>query len=106
MALPPVRSASGTFVVYPPSHTAIVYGTGATPRFSASLNRVSIDTPSQRVSNFDHLVTQWMSVVSDSLGSARNSSHDHRTVFPSTSRSVKSHFARGTCGVGPAERTG
>ena len=39
---------------------------------------VSTETPSQTVSSFDHLVTQWMSTVISSLGSARNSSHVQR----------------------------
>src|SRR5438552_2262286 len=105
-AFPPVRSATGTFVVYPPSHIAIAYGSSVTPRFFASASSVSIDTPSQRVPNFDHFVTQWMSVVIDSRGRAWNSSHVQRADFPSAPRSVKSHFESGVCGVGPAESTG
>src|SRR5918996_1646606 len=66
----------------------------------------STETPSQVVPSFDHLVTQWMSLVISSEGKARNSSHDH-ILGPSTSPSiVKSHSARGVRGVGPAERTG
>src|SRR5437763_1889695 len=39
---------------------------------------VSTETPSQTVSSFDHLVTQWMSRVISSLGKLRNSSQVHR----------------------------
>src|SRR5215208_3024971 len=65
-----------------------------------------METPSQVVSSFDHLVTQWMSRVISSEGNARNSSHDH--VFgSSTSPSIeKRHSESGVRGVGPAERTG
>jgi hypothetical protein len=36
-----------------------------------------METPSQLVPSFDHLVTQWMSFVISSEGSALNSSHVH-----------------------------
>src|SRR5215204_6159814 len=73
---------------------------------STSSSNVSTETPSQVVPSFDHLVTQWMSLVISSEGKARNSSHDH-VLGPSTSPSiVKSHSSRGVRGVGPAERTG
>ena len=36
---------------------------------------VSIETPVHVVSNFDHFVTQWMSTVMRSRGSAWNCSH-------------------------------
>src|ERR671912_2146323 len=73
---------------------------------STSSRNVSTETPSQVVPSFDHLVTQWMSLVISSEGKARNSSHD-QVLGPSTSPSiVKSHSSRGVRGVGPAERTG
>src|SRR5918995_6748687 len=73
---------------------------------TTSSSNVSTETPSQVVSSFDHLVTQWMSLVTSSEGKVRNSSHDH-VLGPSTSPSiVKSHSASGVRGVGPAERTG
>src|SRR5687767_8447222 len=76
------------------------------PRLAPSARTVSIDMPSQLVPNFDHFVTQWMSVVSRVRGRALNSSQLHCAVLPSTLRSVKLHFVRGVRGVGPAERTG
>ena len=41
---------------------------------------MSSETPFQTVSSFDHLVTQWTSTVTVSLGSARNSSRVHATA--------------------------
>src|ERR1044072_5283772 len=41
-------------------------------------SNVSTDTPSQPVPSLDHEVTQWMSTVIDSLGSAWNSSQLQR----------------------------
>src|SRR5207245_9669397 len=64
------------------------------------------DTPSQGVSSFVHLVTPWMSFVTCSVGSLRNSSHVHflgSSISPST---TKFDSATGMRGVGPAERTG
>src|SRR5687768_12412121 len=106
IAFPSVRSAGGTFVVYPPSDTAIAYAAGTTPFFAASASSVSTDTPSHRVLNFDHFVTQWISVVRVVRGSDWNSFQLQRAAAPSAARSVKSHVAKGVCGVGPAERTG
>src|SRR5437879_1658276 len=66
---------------------------------------VSTETPAQAVSSFVHLVTQWMSFVTCSVGSLRNSSHVHflgSSISPST---TKFHSATGMRGVGPAERT-
>ena len=45
-------------------------GAVATPRFAASAINVSTDTPSHTVSSFVHFVTQWMSRVTVSRGSA------------------------------------
>src|SRR5215207_7185988 len=73
---------------------------------STSSSRVSTETPSHLVPSFDHLVTQWMSLVISSEGSSLNSSHTH--VFgSSTSPTIeKSHSSSGVRGVGPAESTG
>ena len=67
---------------------------------------MSTETPSQSVSSFDHFVTQWMSFVIVSLGSARNSSHVHVFASATSPVMVKSHSSSGVCGVGPAESTG
>src|SRR5207245_11330985 len=67
---------------------------------------VSSETPFQVVSNFDHLVTQWMSLVTVSDGRARSSFHVQRlgsSISPSIENDHWSRFGRG---VGPAERTG
>src|SRR5918997_4084905 len=73
---------------------------------STSSSRVSTETPSQLVPSFDHLVTQWMSRVISSDGSARNSSHVHLFGSPTSPTTEKSHSSSGARGVGPAERTG
>src|SRR5215213_10265577 len=97
-----MASSSGRFVVYPPSQKATTYAAAV----STPSRRRSTGTPSQVVPSFDHLVTQWMSLVISSEGNARNSSHD-QVLGPSTSPSiVRLHSARGVRGVGPAERTG
>src|SRR5918995_6338198 len=67
---------------------------------------VSTETPCQTVSSFDHLVTQWMSTVTSSLGSARNSSHVHRRGSSTSPTIEKSQRSSGVRGVGPADRTG
>src|SRR5467141_2324610 len=105
-ALPPVTSASGRLVVYPPSHRATTYGEEAMPFAAPSERSVSIEIPSQTVSNLDHFVTQWMSFVVVWRGSATNSSHVQRALRPSAPSSVKSQALSGVRGVGPAERTG
>src|SRR5215469_4418097 len=71
-----------------------------------SANIVSRETPSQDVPSFDHRVTQCMSVVKVSAGNARNDfqSHRRKTLVPSSI--VNSHRSSGTCGVGPADKTG
>src|SRR6185437_14307518 len=105
-AWPPVTSASARFVVYRPSQKAVTNGSSVMPFARAAASSVSSDTPSHLVSNLDHLVTQWMSTVGVSRGSAWNSSHDQRTDVPFEDRMVKSHLASGVRGVGPADRTG
>src|SRR5215212_7920234 len=73
---------------------------------STSSSRVSTETPSQWVPNFDHLVTQWMSVVISSEGSSLNSSHTHLFGSSTSPTMEKSHSSSGVRGVGPAESTG
>src|ERR671922_2239840 len=69
-------------------------------------SRASTETPVHTVSSFDHLVTQWMSVRTSSLGRARNSSHDHETGSSTRPVIEKVHSSSDVEGVGPAERTG
>src|SRR5215203_1714693 len=73
---------------------------------STSSSTVSTETPSQRVPSFDHLVTQWMSVVISSEGSSLNSSHTHLIGSSTSPTMEKSHSSSGVRGVGPAESTG
>src|SRR4051812_23636649 len=73
---------------------------------STAARRVSRDTPVHVVPSLDHLVTQWMSTVTFSDGSARNSSHGHDTGSATAPLIVKLHSSRGVRGVGPADRTG
>src|SRR5512140_177 len=84
----------------------MMYGAGAMPLFAPAAMIASMETPVHTVSNFDHLVTQWMSRVIVSCGSAANSSQLHATGGVPRALRVKLHFASGVCGVGPAERTG
>jgi hypothetical protein len=63
---------------------------------------VSTETPSHSVSNFDHFVTQWMSFVTASDGSARSSSHVQLTGSAPPSI-VNVHSSSRVCGVGPAD---
>src|SRR5512133_4043330 len=72
----------------------------------ASARSVSSETTDHTVSNFDHLVTQWMSVLMVSDGSAVKSLHVQDFVCSTAPRMVKLHALSGECGVGPAERTG
>src|SRR5829696_6217653 len=58
------------------------------------------------VPSLDHLVTQWMSLVNSSEGSARNPSHVHFLGSSSSPTMEKSHSFRRVRGVGPAESTG
>src|SRR5438874_1932524 len=68
--------------------------------------RVSIDTPFQVVSSFDHFVTQWMSFVTVSDGRASNSFHVQRFGSSISPSMEKVHWSRLARGVGPADRTG
>src|SRR5918994_5392628 len=73
---------------------------------STPSSKVSTETPSHLVPSFDHLVTQWISVVISSEGSSLNSSHLHLLGSSTSPSTEKSHCSRGVWGVGPAERTG
>src|SRR5919107_4996961 len=67
---------------------------------------VSTETPVHPVSSFDHFVTQWMSTVNVSCGSARSSSHVQETASSTAPSIVNDHSSSDVRGVGPAERTG
>src|SRR5215469_7169415 len=71
-----------------------------------SANNVSRETPSQDVPSFDHRVRQCISAVNFSAGKTRNDFQSQRreTLVPSSI--TKSHRSSGTCGVGPADKTG
>ena len=58
------------------------------------------------VSNFDHLVTQWMSPRHVVRGSASNSAQLQLASGCGPSLSVKRQFAASTRGVGPIDSTG
>src|SRR5215831_13126989 len=95
-------SSRGRLVVYPPSENWITYSA----EVSTPSRSVSTETPFHGVSSFDHFVTQWISAVTSSLCSARNSSHVHRRGSSISPTIEKSHWSIGVWGVGPAERTG
>src|ERR671911_3171149 len=65
-----------------------------------------METPSHLVPSFDHLVTQWMSLVISSEGSWLNSSQVHLLGSSTSPTMEKSHSSIGVRGVGPAESTG
>src|SRR5260370_31819735 len=67
---------------------------------------VSTDTPFQTVSSLVHLVTQWMSLVTSSAGSLRNSSQVHFLGWAISPSTTNVHSESATRGVRPAERTG
>src|SRR5260370_34854359 len=67
---------------------------------------VSTETPLQTVSSLVHLVTQWMSVVTSSAGSLRNSSQVHFLGWAISPSTTNVHSESATRGVGPADRTG
>src|SRR5467141_3412046 len=73
----------------------------STPSSSASS-----ETPRHDVSSFDHLVTQWMSTVIRSLGSAVNCSQVQDLGASTSPRMSKLHDASGWRGGGPADSTG
>ncbi len=67
----------------------------------AAARRSSTVTPCHSVSNFDHVVTQWMSVVTRVCGSALNSSQVQVLTGRGPTLSVKRQSARSTKGEGP-----
>jgi hypothetical protein len=67
---------------------------------STSSSSVSSETPRQVVSSFDHFVTQWMSTVIRSLGSALNCSHVQDLGSSTSPRISKLHASIGRWGVG------
>src|SRR5215813_2679814 len=67
---------------------------------------VSRDTPRQWVPNLDHLVTQWMSTVGSSAGSAWKAVQSQRWTCPVSVVIRSSHLPVSTRGVGPADSTG
>ena len=58
------------------------------------------------MSSFDHFVTQWMSTVGASAGSASSSSQVHETGSSTAPEMLNVHASSGVCGVGPADSTG
>src|SRR5256885_5004002 len=101
----PVTSSSGRLEVKPYSLWHITWvadGSGET-----SLVTSSKATPFQGVSNFDHLVTQWMSTTTSVDGSASTSSHDKVRSCSTKPKMRRSHDDRsGYSGTLPAWRTG
>src|SRR5260221_4366042 len=73
---------------------------------STPSSRASIETPSQTVSNLLHLVTQWMSLVTVSRGSLRNSSQVQRFGSSTSPVIENAHSLSAVRGVGPADRMG
>src|SRR5215470_8191287 len=71
-----------------------------------SSNKVSRETPSQRVPSFDHRVTQCKSTVMLSVGNSRKGLQSHRFKTSVPSSIVNSHLSSDTRGVGPADNTG
>ena len=67
---------------------------------------MSTDTPRQPVSSLDQRVTQWMSAVTVSAGSAWNSSHVQDLSVSPPRRIENAHSCNGVWGVGPADSTG
>src|SRR3989475_2630284 len=77
-----------------------------TASVSTPSSRTSTETPFQEVSSFDHLVTQWMSLITVSDGSAASSFHVQRLGSSISPSMEKVHWSRLTRGVGPADSTG
>src|SRR5437870_180761 len=101
----PMTSASGRLAVYPYSlwHMRCV----ADGEISTSLATSANETPFQGVSNFDHLVTQWMSTVTSTEGSASTSDHDSVTGCATSPVIRKSQVERSPySGTLPAWSTG
>src|SRR5271156_1303190 len=104
MPLPSARSAIGTLVEYPSCECASTNGDLACIPAAARMSSTS--TPSQGVSSFDQLVTQWISRVTLVCGSPLNSIQLHfcSGLGPSFSSNVQSSVEM--LGVALAERTG
>src|SRR5215469_1554584 len=66
----------------------------------------SSETPSQVVPSFDQRVTQCRSTLKAWRGKLRNAFESHRLSGLFSSRIVNSQWSSGTCGVGPADKTG
>jgi len=73
---------------------------------STSASSVSSETPVQVVPSFDHFVTQWMSTVTVSAGSASSCAHDHSCRCPASVAISNRQASGGIRGVGPADSTG
>src|SRR5450432_1693282 len=83
----------------------MTYGAGVV--IPAASRRASKVMPFQRVSNLDHLVTQWMSTEVAVDGRASIASQDQEaSVFPASSWRESDQLEVGILGVGPAESTG
>src|SRR3954468_18359282 len=67
---------------------------------------VSTATPVHVVPSLDHFVTQWMSTVNVSCGSALSSSQVHDFEASTAPWTESDHVSSDVRGVGPAERTG
>src|SRR5579862_2431315 len=72
----------------------------------ASAAIVAKATPSHAVSNFDHRVTQWMSVLTVFVGSAVNCPHVSSTGFSTRPKTLNRHFAGSKRGGVPTCSTG
>src|SRR5262245_12005361 len=65
-----------------------------------------MDTPRHAVRSLDHLVTQWRSTMTCSLGRARNSAQVQAWRSPDSVVTPSCQLSNDTSGVGPAESTG
>src|SRR4051812_13229281 len=72
----------------------------------ATANNVSSETPSHCMSNFDHVVTQWIAPSYLSCGSACISSHVHVVGDATSPSTVNVQSAVSIFGVTSAVRTG
>src|SRR5260370_38772548 len=95
-------SSSGGLFGPPPYEKAITNSAAV----STPSRIVSTDTPFHRVSSLVHLVTQWMSLVTSSAGSLRNSSQVHFLGWSISPSTTNVHSDSATRGVGPADKTG
>src|SRR6516162_2794196 len=63
-------------------------------------------TPRQRIPNFDHRVTQWMSPLQSSWSAAINSSQSSTYGSATAPSTDSSQLSTSTFGVGPTDSTG